>query len=277
MFDQCPKEYHLYYLDPHYKKEKYNLMKQPENIRPALVLGGAIHNAITLFYHLPHEKQTLEELLLSLRETWRNFDVAPKMEELPLGKVGGFKTIEEERQAYREAQEMLENFFEMRSPDWDIFYRPTKDFVNSIEDYKGLITPLNEGADISGKFDLIIEEKDGLRIIDFKTGRNDREDVFQLHFYKILAEKNFQIPVAKGSFFFLKSKTEKEHNLEGQDAKELENEILERIENIKQTVTFEAQPSTLCQFCLFRNFCSEGGLKTTGSREEIEAPSDLPF
>jgi len=276
MFERCPKEYHFTYLDPFYKKEKYNLQRQPENIWNFQTVGKAVHNAITLFYYLPEEERTEENLLEGLKQTWRSEIAWGKKP--PLGKVGGFNSIEEERKIYREALEMLKNLFRMLEPKIQIEYLPTADFPNSIEDYKNLIISLNNEFDLSGKLDLVTKDKDGsLQIIDFKTGREGKGSDFQLRFYKILAEKNFQKPVTKGSFYFLKSKTEKEHNLEDQDSEEIENEILERIESIKQTVTFEVQPSALCQFCLFRNFCSEGGRKTTGSREEIEAPPDLPF
>ena len=51
-FDRCPKEYEFNFVDPIYKKMKNNLKKLPINIFNFNTLGKAVHNAITLYYHL---------------------------------------------------------------------------------------------------------------------------------------------------------------------------------------------------------------------------------
>lgn len=278
MFEQCPKEYHLTYLDPFYKKEKYNLQRQPENIWDFQTVGKAVHNAITLHYYLPEGERTKENLLEGLKQTWRS-EIAWTMEP-PLGKVGGFDSIEEERKAYREALEMLKNFFRISKTNPPIEYLPTKDFQKSIEDYKDLIIPLNGRFDLSGKFDLILgNEDDSLQIIDFKTGREGRGSDFQLRFYKVLAEENFGKPVTGGSFFYLKTGNREDFNLENEKSEKIKEEILEKIEKIEAAKNFKAQPGALCDFCLFRTICSErnglDGTKENGDKSD--SLNDLPF
>lgn len=51
---------------------------------------------------------------------------------------------------------MLNNFLKLTEKNPDIYFLPTKNFLESIEDYKKLIQPISSGIDISGKFDLII-------------------------------------------------------------------------------------------------------------------------
>src|SRR5918912_462716 len=98
----------------------------------------------------------------------------------PLGKWGGFQTLEEEREYYREAQNMLRNFYKICETNPDIAFLPTQDLKRSIEGYKNLITHINDSFDISGKFDLILKTSGRLHIIDFKTSKKEESDFFQL-------------------------------------------------------------------------------------------------
>ena len=278
MFEKCPKSYHFYYLDPIYSKMKSELKKMPENIFSFYTLGRAVHNAITLFFHAPKEEQNWENLKKILKETWTSeFQWNKKP---PLGEWGGFKNLEEEKDAYKQALLMLKNFFRMRAKNLKIEYLPTPDLRHSIQDYQNLIKPLNENFDISGKFDLIIQNEDEtLHVVDFKTGKNENNNNFQLKFYKVLAEENFKKPVSKASFYFLKSGSVKAFNLNNQTTKNLKREILEKIDLINQTKEFKPRPSSLCKFCLFKNFCPEKDKvkEYIKNFKEEDFVDDLPF
>lgn len=278
MFSECPKEYHFYYLDPTYRQLKNELKRDPRNIWKFHTLGKAVHNAIALFYHLPPEERTEKNLFENLKETWRSEVYWDK--ELPLGEWGGFETLEEERNSYREAQAMLKNFLKMAEIEPEIFYLPTDDFRHSIDDYKKLITPLNADFGLSGTFDLITQEADGsLHIIDFKTGKADRGDTFQLRFYKVLAEGNFKKRVAKASFYFLGTGHKESFDLGGEEIEEVKEEILAKIKEIKAAENFSARPGKLCQFCLFRDFCPEkdGIAESVPGVNGEDYLEDLPF
>ncbi len=276
MFSQCPKSYHFSYLDPIYGPMKNKLKKLPENIWSFQTLGKAIHNAITLFYHSPLKLRTKEQLKNYLKETWQTEAMPNKKP--PLEKWGGFENLEEERDVYRQGLQMLENFMGMAKMEPEIEYLPTDDFKHSIDDYKNLVTPLNENFDISGKFDLIVKESGSLHIIDFKTGKREDGDNFQLKFYKALAEEKFKKPVAKASFYFLKTGNKGEFDLEEETA-EIKREILEKINQIQATENFETRPGKLCKFCIFKPFCPAKE-KVKEIIKEIRAEDyseDLPF
>lgn len=277
MFDICPKQYHFYYLDPIYSKMKNDLKRKPTHIWPFYTLGKAVHNAITLFYHSPLARRTKESLKDYLKETWES-EVMPAKDP-PLGKWGGFKTIDEERRAYGEALLMLANFFDIADLKPEIEYLPTGDFRRSIEDYTGLVKPLSSDFDISGKFDLIIKDNGGLHIVDFKTSKKDSDNPFQLKFYKALAEENFQKPVVKASFYYLRKRTKKEFDLKVHDTESIKDEILEKIKKISATEDFKTKTSKLCQYCLFRTFCPEKGEvgKIIKDEKEEDFSEDLPF
>lgn len=277
MFTSCPKSYEFYYLDPIYSVMKGDLKRLPQNIYSFFTLGKAVHNALTLFFHSPSEQRTKDSLKEHLKETWRS--EVMKTKKPPLGKWGGFETLEEERQAYGEALEMLDNFVEMLEEDFEIEYLPTDDFYHSIKDYQDLITPLSNDFDISGKFDLVAREGNALQIVDFKTGKREEENPFQLRFYKILAEEKFKKPVKKASFYFLKTGNKKKFDLEKEKTEGIKKEILGKIDEINTTEDFEARPSKLCKFCLYQTFCPLKGevKKVTKEVKEEEFADDLPF
>lgn len=277
MFTSCPKSYQFYYLDPIYSPMKTDLKKLPQNIYSFFTLGKAVHNALTLFFHSPSEERTKDSLKDHLKETWRSEMM--KNKKPPLGKWGGFATLEEERQSYGEALKMLNNFMDMFEEDFEIEYLPTADFYHSIKDYQDLITPLSRDFDISGKFDLVAREGDSLHIVDFKTSKREEENPFQLRFYKILAEEKFKKPVKKASFYFLKTGKKKEFDLEPEKKDKIKSEILDKIKKIVATESFGPQPSKLCQFCLYRTFCplKDEVKKIVGDIKEEEFTDDLPF
>lgn len=278
MFDLCPKQYHFHYLDPIYSRMKNELKKRPHNIWGFYTLGKAVHNAITLYYHAPSEQKTEEQLKEYLKETWQSEVMWQKKP--PLGQWGGFKTLEEEREVYRQGLMMLKNFFQMASPEPEIEYLPTKDFRRSIEDYQRLVKPISKDFDISGKFDLVAKDEGGsLQVIDFKTSKKEEADHFQLRFYKALAEENFQKPVKRACFYFLRTGRKKEFEVENEPIEEIKQEILGKIKVINTTENFQARPSKLCQYCLFRTFCPEKSRveEIVGSSPEEDYPDDLPF
>jgi len=278
LFTQCPQEYFFNYLDPVKMKMKTKLKQMPENIYSFHTLGKAVHNAITLFYYLPLSQRTEETLLKKLEEAW--VSEAKWNKKPPLLQWGGFESLEEERGVYTEAIKMLKNFLRMTEENPAIHYLPTEDFRRSIKDYQDLIVALNDDYDISGKFDLITKNDDGsLHIIDFKTSKKEETDPFQLDFYQLLAELNFDQPVKKASFYFLKTGKKKNFEVK-KKGEEIKNEVLGKIEKIKKTKEWQPRPSKLCQYCLFTSFCpakKEAGELTKKVDEEALYSDDLPF
>jgi putative RecB family exonuclease len=277
LFEQCPKAYHFTYIDPVYSKMKGKLRREPENIFPFNTLGKAVHDAITLFLHLPEEEKPKKRLKNQLKLTWQS--EAMRVKKPPLGKWGGFKSLEEERTYYKQALRMLLNFYKIFELDSKIKFLPTKDLPKSIEDYKKLIKPLNTDYDISGKFDLVLEKDKGLEVVDFKTGKREEKDLFQLEFYKLLAEANFLKRVSMTSFYYLRSANVKEYKMEGDGAKKIKNKILKKIDKIKKEKEFKTRPSKLCAYCLYRSFCPaqkeiKRFLKEPRQEELLD---DLPF
>jgi len=278
MFDQCPQNYFLSYVNPITKGEKNKLKKLFNNIFSFQTLGKAVHSAITLFYYLPIENRNLKNLKLQLQKTW--ISEAMKNKKMPLGEWGGFESIEVERDSYRVALMMLENFFRMR-PQSEVFeFLPSEKFL-SLDDYHNLITPLTDEFDISGKFDLVLRNPDGtLEIIDFKTGKKDEIKEFQMVFYKLLAELKFGQPVSKLSLYFLRSGRKVEIACKD-EIEPLKTKITNIIQAIKDSKEFPTKPDRLCRYCIFRNQCPDKEnvrkIINEGKFSEDNISDDLPF
>lgn len=249
-FRRCPRQYYFSYLDPEIAPLKYKFKK----VRDYQTKGHSVHNAIVLFFHLPLQKRNFENLKKCLKEAW--FSEIDPSKKPPLGKLGGFRSIEHERKVYKESLRLLKNFFEISEINPSLFYLPTAKIKNSYKDYQDLIQPINNIFFISGKFDQINYCKKGLEVIDYKTGK-ENADPFQLHFYKILAELNFKKPVKKAVFYYLETKRKKEIDLSGLSLKKIKEEILEKIKRIESTKNFFPRYSSLCHHCDFFELCHQ--------------------
>lgn len=244
-FEKCALSYYFYYLDPQWKG-----FKKPRDYKTK---GTAVHGALTLFYNLPLDQRNLKNLKKCLEDAWFS-GIDPKKKP-PLGDAGGFNNVERERRAYWEALKMLENFFKLGDVNPSLFYMPSKNIRYSFDEYEELVKPLNSEFLISGKFDRIDKLLDGtLRVIDFKTGSKE-QDRFQLDFYKILAELNFNIPVNVVSFYYLKNEEIIDFATPDGRSQQIKQEILEKVSKIRNEKEFPPKPSALCSHCDFKEIC----------------------
>jgi len=278
LFDQCQKSFWFNYVDPISSELKNELKKLPENILSFQTLGKAVHGAITLFYHLPPEERNLENLKSKLFLAWQS--EAMRFKKPPLGEWGGFSSLEEEREVYSVGLSMLKNFLMMPPLTDDFEFLPTDNLVRSIEDYHRLITPMTEDFDISGKFDLVIRNPEGsLEIVDFKTGKREEIDSFQMFFYKALAEMKFGKPVSQLKLYFLRTGRVIGVPSDDKTTEDIKKEIVEKVEKIRSTKTYNPNPTKLCKFCLFKNQCPEKE-KVREAIKEVKGEDlddDLPF
>ena len=250
-FETCPKQYYFNYLDPEIALIK-KYLKKPRDYQTK---GSAVHDAITLFHHLPVKKRNFNNLKECLLNAWYS-EISPSQKP-PLGEKGGFENLEHERRIYRESLILLSNLLKIESNDPKIFYLPTKKIKESFQDYQDLVKPLNKELAISGKFDRIDElEKDNLKIIDYKTGGKVKDE-FQLYFYKVLAEINFKKKVSLVSFYYLNQGKDEEFNIANQKIKseKIKDEIVNKVKKIKKTKKFETKTSRLCNYCDFKEVC----------------------
>ena len=206
---KCPR---LYYLKNVWK----NLNKRKVNIvSPHLSLGSAVHQVIEPLALIKTEDRFNKDLLEIYNEVWKKFS----------GKMGGFLDIETENIFKERGIQMIKNV--IANPG------PLKN--KTVKFYQGDFIPniyLSEKENIilCGLVDWVeyIEKNDSLKVIDFKTGKNDeKEDSFQLPIYKILVESLQKRKVENGAYWYLdRDKFPESKELLDEDMVDIKNQIL---------------------------------------------------
>ena len=224
----------LYYLKNVFKdpisKRKINIAS------PHLTLGIVVHKVIEDLKKIKsedREKEIKENLLNNFEKEWKKYN----------GKKGGFNSEDEENNFYLRGEEMLQK----------IINNP-KILLNKIIPlnyfYKGDIVPnyyLSEDENIilCGSVDWIeYLENDSIRIVDFKTGRNDEEDdSFQLPIYYLLIsnlmkENSKKIYEIKEAAYWYLDHDNKKGNTEHEEFHliKIDEEKLENIKNVEKKI-----------------------------------------
>lgn len=192
-FLKCPRSY---YLKNMYKNPKTG--KKIGTVSPALSLGSAVHEVVEGLAEYPAEKRfdNPHELLERFDKVWEKFT----------GKKGGFRTEEEEKEAWNRGQAMIQRVIDNPGP--------LKEKIVKLKE--GEMLPnfyLSEKDNIilCGKIDWLEykPENDSIHILDFKTGKNEeKEDSLQLPIYLLLLNNLQKRKVSGASYWYLDSDNE---------------------------------------------------------------------
>ncbi len=199
----------LYYLknmfkDP-FSKKRINI------VSPYLSLGVAIHNVLEPLKNIESSKREnyiKSNLLTDYKKSFENFH----------NKKGGFKNEEEEKKFYERGIKMIEKIIK----DPKILINkvvPEKYFWN--RDLHNGFNPhypidIENNLILNGAIDWIeyLEKENAIRIVDFKTGRNDEsEDSFQLPIYYLLIttlDEKKKYKVNEVAYWYLDHENKKE-------------------------------------------------------------------
>lgn len=191
-FLACPRAYYLrnVYKDP-LTNHKITITS------PALSLGQAVHEVIESLSVLPVEDRLKTSLVVSFDDVWKKIS----------GKVGGFKSIEEETLYKERGISMLKRVEE----------HPNVILKKAVKIPAGELNLPNyylsesENIILCGKIDWLeyLEETDSVHIVDFKTGKNEEgDDSLQLPIYLLLATNTQKRPVSKASYWYLSKNDE---------------------------------------------------------------------
>ena len=189
-FLKCPRSY---YLKNIYKNTATG--KKINIVSPALSLGSAVHEVVEGLAEYPAEKrfENGAELLERYEKVWQKFS----------GKKGGFLSSEEEIEAKKRGKEMIERV--IKNP------KPLQDKIVKLKE--GEMLPnfyLSEKDNIilCGRIDWLsyVSEDDSIKIIDFKTGKNEeKEDSLQLPIYQLLLNNLQKRKVSGAAYWYLDS------------------------------------------------------------------------
>jgi ATP-dependent helicase/DNAse subunit B len=160
-------------------------------VTPPLALGQAVHEVLESLAVLPVEERLKISLVKKLDPVWLKIT----------GKKGGFKNFEEEGEYRSRAIQMLINLQENPGP---ILKKAIK--IKSKMNLPHYWLNSEEGIILSGKIDWLEyrEKDDSVRIIDFKTGKNEeKEDSLQLPIYLLVAVNKQNRKVSGASYWYL--------------------------------------------------------------------------
>ncbi len=183
-FLKCPRAYYLNNVYRHPKTgHKIQLMK------PALALGGAVHQVLESLSVLPTEERLRESLLTRLDRIWQKV----------AGRRGGFVSREQEDRYRRRGKAMLQRVMIHPGP-------LTNKAIKIQQDLPQYWLSEPDNIILCGKIDWLeyLPATDGVHIIDFKTGQSEeRQDSLQLPIYHLLVANTQGRRVSQASYWYL--------------------------------------------------------------------------
>ncbi len=186
-FLKCPRAYFLHNMYKNPRGKKINI------VNPHLSLGIAVHETLEGLLAHKVEDRFNKPLMETFEENWQKVS----------GKVGGFKTPEEEKEAKDRARKMIERVDEHRGPLTQLAVK-LKEHANNMPPNFYLSPEHN--IILSGKIDWLqyVPETDSVRVIDFKTGKNDEDkDSLQLPIYALLLNALQKRKVSGGAYWYI--------------------------------------------------------------------------
>ena len=215
-FLKCPR---LYYLHNVYKDPKTG--RKMNIVAPPLSLGQAVHEVLEGLVRFKAEERIKQPLLEHYEEAWSKVS----------GKKGGFMKKEEEKEAKERGKKMIERV--IKNPG------PLANKTIKLKD--GGMLPnfyLSEEENIilCGKIDWLEyrEEDDSIRVLDFKTGRNEeKDDSLQLPIY-ILLLKALQKRKISGAYYWYLDSEDTPRNIGLPDPGKSEKEVLSVARKVKE-------------------------------------------
>ncbi len=111
---------------------------------------------------------------------------------------------------------------------------------------------------ITGKIDRVDQLSDGVKLIDYKTGKPkeklSKDDKQQLALYQIAAEKQYGLQVKELTYYYLDNGAELSFISSGKDKQGLQEKVVTQITEMKKS-DFPPEPGFRCRFCDFKQIC----------------------
>ncbi|MDD5050489.1 MAG: PD-(D/E)XK nuclease family protein [Candidatus Pacebacteria bacterium] len=215
-FLKCPRSY---YLKNIYKNPKTG--KKINIVSPALSLGSAVHQVVEGLGDFKVEERFKQNLEEEFEKAWEKFS----------GKKGGFLNPEDEKEAKERGLQMIHRV--VKNPG------PLKNKTIKLPEREMLPNFFLSESDniiLCGKIDWIeyVSEDDSIRVLDFKTGKNEeKEDSLQLPIYLLLL-KNLQKRKVTGASYWYLDKDDAPIAVKLPDYEKARVDVLEKAKKVKE-------------------------------------------
>jgi putative RecB family exonuclease len=225
----------------------------PELPSPAALKGTLVHKALELlFTDYPAGSRTTLAAQASLDRAWR------KMQDAEEGELEGLQLDEAETASFlADARELVSRYFELEDPN----------AVRAVGLEMNLSTTL-EGITVRGIIDRLDELEDGsLVVVDYKTGRAPRNEQSRsrlggVQMYALMCEAELGRRPSVVRLLYLRdrvviSATPTDQALRGTRQRALG--VWSAIERACKQDDFRPNPSALCRYCNFQDYCPAFG------------------
>ena len=246
-FDKCPLQYKFAFI-----------LKIPRRGKYTFSFGRSIHK--TLHHFLQDwldQNKPVQSDLFSKGQTKAVLDTeCPKLDDLlkiykDVWIDDWYEDKEHQEKYKKKGREILKMFYD--------------DFKKNPADVKYLEKGFHFGLDkykIKGVIDRVDKTKQGLEIIDYKTGKSkgsklNAKDKQQLIIYQLAVQNLpnlFDSPVCKLTYYYLETGERAAFLAKPEELKQTQEQIVKSIEKIK-TSDFPPKPSRMCKWCDFYNIC----------------------
>ncbi|MBM4177600.1 ATP-dependent helicase, partial [Candidatus Gribaldobacteria bacterium] len=245
-FEQCPLKYKYKYV--------YKLFPKGKAV---FSFGTTIHNTLQKFLKLKNEKIIALDLFGNEEQENKNkVSLTDLMEIYEKSWIDDWYESKKQKQDYyKSGKVILKNFYEKSQKN------PPQ--VLAFDDGSlALEVPFAldiEGYNLRGRIDRIDKTKNGVVIIDYKTGKAkeklEKSDKEQLLLYQIAIKEAYGLEVAELKYHYLEQDKEVSFLGKEQEMTEFKAKIVDEIEQIRQG-KFSATPGFNCQFCDFNDICN---------------------
>ena len=245
-FEKCPLQY------------KFNfILKVPVKGKAVFSFGKTMHNTLYEFLKNVNEsKKVKQESLFRQPASAEGSGEALKnlLEIFERNWVNEwYDSKKNKEEYYKKGKQILKDFysqFESNPPE-----------ILTINSSLALELPFNlkiGGYKIFGVIDRIDNSKDGVEIIDYKTGQSkdklDFENKEQLLIYQIAAEEVLKIKPKELTYYYLDDGKKASFLGTEKEIQAQKEKIIGEIEKIKNS-EFEPTPGWQCQYCDFKDIC----------------------
>ncbi len=187
-FLKCPRAYFLHNV---YKDPKTN--HKISLVSPAMSLGQAVHNTIEALKTIPVADRLKRDLLSDFEINWQEVS----------GRKGGFKSEGEESEAKARGRAMIERVINQPGP---LAQKTVKlpEAHNSMP--PNFYLSEDDNIILCGLIDWLeyIEVDDSVKVLDFKTGKNEEsDDSLQLPIYLLLLNALQKRKVSGAAYWYL--------------------------------------------------------------------------